>query len=63
MGVGSEVFEAVRQDRYGVGVELKPSYYRQTLANLATLDHPEYESGTLMSVSELGDLASGTADR
>jgi hypothetical protein len=57
MGVGSEVYEAVRQDRYGVGIELKPSYYRQALANLTTLTHPEYESDTLLSISELGALA------
>lgn len=38
MGVGSEVFEAVRTGRFGVGVELKPSYYRQALKNLAHVD-------------------------
>jgi DNA modification methylase len=37
MGVGSEVYEAVRQGRYGIGVELKPSYYRQAVKNLAAL--------------------------
>lgn len=36
MGVGSEVYEAVRTDRFGVGVELKPSYYRQAMKNLET---------------------------
>jgi DNA modification methylase len=34
MGVGSEVFGAVKNGRRGVGVELKPAYYRQALANL-----------------------------
>lgn len=38
MGVGSEVYEPVRQGRYGLGAELKPSYYRQTLKNLAAVD-------------------------
>jgi DNA modification methylase len=38
MGVGSEVYEAVRCGRFGIGVELKPSYYRQALRNLATVD-------------------------
>lgn len=37
MGVGSEVYSAVRADRYGVGVELKPSYYRQAVRNIASL--------------------------
>lgn len=38
MGVGSEVYGAVRQERRGIGIELKPSYYRQAVANLATVD-------------------------
>ena len=38
MGVGSEVFGAVRLGRRGVGIELKPSYFRQAVKNLATLD-------------------------
>lgn len=37
MGVGSEVYEAVRSGRFGVGVELKPSYYRQAIKNLDAL--------------------------
>jgi len=36
MGVGSEVYAAVKSDRRGVGVELKRSYYRQALKNMAT---------------------------
>lgn len=35
MGVGSEVYGAVCNGRVGVGVELKPSYYRQAEKNLA----------------------------
>lgn len=38
MGVGSEVYGAVRNGRYGVGIELKPSYYRQALKNLAAIE-------------------------
>lgn len=38
MGVGSEVYSAVRAGRYGVGAELKPSYYRQAVKNLESLD-------------------------
>jgi hypothetical protein len=34
MGVGSEVYSAVRAGRLGMGVELKPSYYRQAKANV-----------------------------
>jgi DNA modification methylase len=38
MGVGSEVYGAVRNGRRGVGVELKPSYYRQAIKNLRALE-------------------------
>jgi len=34
MGVGSEVYAAVRNNRKGIGIELKQSYYRQALKNL-----------------------------
>lgn len=34
MGVGSEVYGAVLNSRKGVGVELKPAYYRQARENL-----------------------------
>lgn len=34
MGVGSEVFGAVRLGRFGIGAELKSVYYRQALENL-----------------------------
>lgn len=37
MGVGSEVYSAVCNERRGVGVELKPSYYRQAVANLQSV--------------------------
>lgn len=34
LGVGSEAYGAVANGRRGVGVELKPSYYRQAVANM-----------------------------
>jgi DNA modification methylase len=34
MGVGSEVYGAVLNDRKGIGVELKESYYNQAIKNL-----------------------------
>ena len=49
MGVGSEVFSAVRAGRRGIGVELKPSYYRQAVKNLrVALASPESEQGQLV---------------
>ena len=38
MGVGSEVYVAVKNGRKAVGVELKSSYFRQALRNLRTLE-------------------------
>ena len=38
MGVGSEVYSAVAANRQGVGVELKPTYYRQACQNLEAID-------------------------
>lgn len=49
MGVGSEVYAAVRAGRLGVGAELKESYYRQAVANLATVDEePVGDAGSLL---------------
>lgn len=40
MGVGSEVFGAVSHGRKGVGCELKPSYFRQAVKNMAAVNRP-----------------------
>lgn len=48
MGVGSEVYGALINGRKGIGIELKPSYYRQAVRNLAEakefnyVDEPEF---------------------
>ena len=41
MGVGSEVYEAVKLGRLGIGVELKPSYFRQAQKNLRHIEQIE----------------------
>ena len=41
MGVGSEVFAAVRMGRFAIGAELKPSYYTQAERNLAAVDEDD----------------------
>lgn len=38
MGVGSEVYAAVQMGRFGIGAELKPSYFQQALRNMAAVD-------------------------
>ena len=34
MGVGSEVCGAIINNRRGIGIELKPSYYKQAQKNI-----------------------------
>ena len=49
LGVGSEVYAAVELGRLGIGAELKPSYYRQAVKNLASLEtRTETEQATLL---------------
>lgn len=50
MGVGSEVYGAVLNGRRGVGVELKPSYYKQAVQNVAAaLNEREREQMPLLA--------------
>ena len=56
MGVGSEVYGAVRNGRRGLGIELKPSYYRQAVKNLATLSDEQHEELTWVEQAESGGL-------
>lgn len=51
MGVGSEVYGAVKLGRYGIGAELKESYYRQAVLNLAAVDDsPNVEDAPLFDL-------------
>jgi DNA modification methylase len=43
LGIGSEVFAAVEMGRKGVGIELKPSYYKQAVKNIAKAGAPSQE--------------------
>jgi len=54
MGIGSEVYAAVQMGRKGIGMELKPSYYRQALKNVAAAAKRELE---IQSGLDLGDAA------
>jgi len=38
MGVGSEVYGAVKLGRFGIGAELKTAYYRQAVLNLQAIE-------------------------
>ncbi|MBU1173440.1 MAG: site-specific DNA-methyltransferase [Proteobacteria bacterium] len=52
MGVGSEVYSAVRLGRRGIGVELKPTYFRQAIANLERVDDDRVYTPTLFDLIE-----------
>jgi DNA modification methylase len=56
MGVGSEVFGAVVNDRRGIGVELKPSYYRQAIKNLAAATDGSWRPADQSSMSADGGV-------
>jgi hypothetical protein len=47
MGVGSEVYSALRYGRKAIGAELKESYFRQALRNIAAARLPEGEQEML----------------
>lgn len=57
MGVGSEAYGALTLGRRAVGIELKPSYYRQAILNLRdALENPIVEEPTLFDGIDLGTL-------
>lgn len=49
-GIGSEIYVAVKHGRRGVGIELKPSYWRTSVDNLRELD-AEMEQATLFGAA------------
>lgn len=51
MGVGSEVYGALTNGRRGIGVELKPSYYKQAVKNVAAALVPKSEQASLFEDS------------
>jgi DNA modification methylase len=51
MGVGSEVYSAVRAGRRAIGVELKPSYYRQARRNVAEALKEKPETASLFELA------------
>lgn len=66
MGVGSEVYAALRAGRRAVGIELKLSYYRQALKNIQDIvfgvsDNNSDQTGFEFDTSDDGD-ASDTED-
>ena len=62
MGVGSECYGAVINGRKAIGVELKASYYKQAMLNLATAQpDPDLEQAPLFA--HVGDSAGDTVEQ
>lgn len=53
MGVGSEVYGAVKAGRKGIGVELKDTYYKQAVENIKSLNDNTIEEVPLLDLEEL----------
>jgi DNA modification methylase len=49
MGVGSEIYGAIINGRRGIGIELKPSYYRQAVKNLEAAEYQDQEQSSLFA--------------
>lgn len=49
MGVGSEVYGAVKLGRRGIGAELKESYFNQSIKNMRSLEVAKIEQQTLFA--------------
>lgn len=54
-GVGSEVYGAVRMGRRGIGIELKTSYWNQSVRNLATVDNTDEQMMMFEGIVEEAD--------
>jgi DNA modification methylase len=52
MGVGSEVYMALKMGRKGIGIELKPSYYRQAVKNISCVDDLEEQATLELTTDE-----------
>lgn len=55
MGVGSEVYSAVRLGRRGIGIELKPSYYKQSERNMVDVFTKQDEQINMLDNSDEND--------
>ncbi len=44
-GIGSELYGAVRLGRYGLGIELKESYFNQAVKFLEIIENSEKQLG------------------
>lgn len=52
LGIGSEVYSAIEMGRRGVGFELKPSYFRQAVKNIAALGTKDQPTDDLFAAND-----------
>ena len=52
MGVGSECYGAVINGRRAIGIELKPSYYKQSVRNMEAIDYTSLEDADMFAGAE-----------
>jgi hypothetical protein len=60
MGVGSEVYSPVSLGRKAVGIELKDSYYKQALRNMAVCKDRFLDDGSISQIGlfdDVGDIS------
>ena len=57
MGVGSEVYGALKYGRRAIGIELKPSYYNQAMKNINSIDFSANENQELFDLVEAEQAA------
>jgi len=62
MGVGSEVYGAVRNGRRAIGIELKSTYFRQAVKNLESVNEPDQEKLLFSDLDESADELAGVID-
>jgi len=55
MGVGSEVYAAVKLNRFGIGVELKDSYFSQAVKNLEAVEQDQLSEKRQISLLDMID--------
>lgn len=60
MGIGSEVYQAVKMNRRGIGIELKKEYFKQAVKNLNSLDDERNQMTIFDFIGEVG--SDGEAD-
>jgi len=60
MGVGSEVAGAIVNGRKGIGMELKPSYFRQAVKNLAKCAEHGWGSEQVNLLADVDELCVGS---